>query len=150
MYIVILQSPPRDGGQGGEMSIAPGTASSARNWRRFSVGKLVGQISVIIRSDAVYSGRTLCNHSYQRGIPEPTCIVAEYNQCRQSAVKASCISFVHAGLRHYAALGLGTNCCILPILRDLTFVYSFPSTKVLLWIFITKCYMCDLLTAKYF
>ena len=33
-YIVlcfILQCPPRDGGQGGEMSLAPGNASSARN-----------------------------------------------------------------------------------------------------------------------
>ncbi|XP_052069761.1 COP9 signalosome complex subunit 1-like isoform X1 [Mytilus californianus] len=29
--IFLIQSPPRDGGQGGEMSIAPGSASSARN-----------------------------------------------------------------------------------------------------------------------
>ena len=30
-FFPFFQSPPRDAGQGGEMSIAPGTASSARN-----------------------------------------------------------------------------------------------------------------------
>jgi hypothetical protein len=28
---IVFQCPPREGGQGGEMSIAPGNASSARN-----------------------------------------------------------------------------------------------------------------------
>ena len=30
-YCFLFQCPPRDAGQGGEMSIAPGNASSARN-----------------------------------------------------------------------------------------------------------------------